>query len=149
MGNETEMDKEIINFKNTTHQMNNFNEIYNLNVYLKNSSTQDIERLQSTNETLKSRVIKAKQEYVLQDRMIHFMGLKNGLMYYTLVITCIILLVVGFFLKEMLAINMMVIIVTVIIVIFIVSVVFITKSHSDRRNIIWDQYYWKPMKKEE
>lgn len=149
MGNAEEMNTEILKFKNTTHQMNNFNEIYNLNVYLKNSSTQDIERLHSSNETLKSRVIKAKQEYVLQDRMINFMGLKNGLMYYTLVITCIILLVVGFFLKEMFSMNIMIIIVTVIIAIFIVSVVFITKSHSDRRNIIWDQYYWKPMKKEQ
>jgi hypothetical protein len=149
MGNAEEMNTEILKFKNTTHQMNNFNEIYNLNVYLKNSSTQDIERLHSSNETLKSRVIKAKQEYVLQDRMINFMGLKNGLMYYTLVITCIILLVVGFFLREMFSMNIMIIIVTVIIAIFIVSVVFITKSHSDRRNIIWDQYYWKPMKKEQ
>lgn len=149
MGNAEEMNTEILKFKNTTHQMNNFNEIYNLNVYLKNSSTQDIERLNSSNETLKSRVIKAKQAYVLQDRMINFMGLKNGLMYYTLVITCIILLVVGFFLKEMFSMNTMIIIVTVIIAIFIVSVVFITKSHSDRRNIIWDQYYWKPMKKEQ
>lgn len=140
------LDTELKTYKNLTHHFNNYNEIFNLNIYMKNSGAQERARLQRTNELLKGRVIKLKQEYVLQDRKVHFMSLKNGLMYYTLFVTCLLLLIVGFFVKNSISITILIVSTIIITLIFIISVVMVVKNHSNRRNIMWDQYYWKPMK---
>lgn len=141
------LNSDLQTYKNMTHQFNNYNEIFNLNVYLKNSSTQDKIRLEKTNDMLKSRVIKLKQEYISQERDYNFMGLKNGLMYYTIIVCCFMLVLVGVFLLGMLGLTPLVIIVIITSVIFILSVVFIIKNNSTRKNLSWDQYYWEPMKK--
>lgn len=134
-------------YKSITHEFNNYNEIFNLNVYLKNSSEQDKTRLDRTNEVLKSRVIKLKQEYIMQDRDIKFMGFKNGLMYYTIIVTCLMLILVGTFMLGMISQGLLITLVIVISILFIISVIFVIKNNSTRRNVSWDQYYWEPMKK--
>lgn len=136
---------ELVTYKNLTHQFNNYNEIFNMNVYMKNSSVQERARLERTNELMKGRVIKLKQEFVLQDRTVNFLALRNSLMYYTLFIICLMLLLVGFFLKKTISMTVLGVVTGVIVTIFILSVVMVAKNHSNRRNIIWDQYYWKPM----
>jgi hypothetical protein len=140
-----EFGDDLVTYKNLTHQFNNYNEIFNMNIYMKQSSVQERARLERTNEMLKGRVIKLKQEFVLQDRTVNFMGLRNSLMYYTLVIICLMLLLVGFFVKKTISQNVLIVATVVIVTIFIISVVMVAKNHSNRRNIIWDQYYWKPM----
>ena len=142
-----QLENRLRDYRNVTHQFNNYNEIFNLNMYLKNSSTQDMERLEKTNDMLKSRVIKLKQQYISQERDYNFMGLKNGLMYYTIIVCCFMLIMVGVFLLEMIGLTPLVIIVIIVSVIFILSVIFIIKNNSTRKNLSWDQYYWEPMKK--
>lgn len=143
----TTLANDITTYKNITHQFNNYNEIFNLNVYVKNSTTQDRARLERVNDTLKSRVIKLKQEYIMQDREYKYMSFKNGLMYYTIVVTCIFLILVGLFMMEMISQGSLILITIILSVMFIISIVVVVKNNSTRRNLTWDQYYWEPMKR--
>lgn len=138
-----ENEKQI--FKDLTHQLNNYNEIFNLNIYLKNTGFEERERLTKTNETLKSRIMKFKQEFVLSDRMKAYMTLKNNLMYYSIIVVSLLLVIVGAFLKDMISVSMLGTITGVVSVVFILSVILIVLNNADRKNMSWDQYYWGPM----
>lgn len=133
------------NFKDLTHQLNNYNEIRNLNIYLKTSGTLEKDRMTKVNENLKSKIMKLKQDYIHQDWVISFMGLKNNLVYSSIYVTGVILIIVGLYLREMLSKEMLFGIITAIVVIYVIFVILIVKVNSDRRNSLWNQYYWSPM----
>ncbi len=133
-------------FKDLTHQLNNYNEIFNLNLYLQNSGLQERERLTKANETLKSKIMKLKQEYVLQEWKKSYMRLKNNLIYYAIVIISVILIFVGLYLNKTIPLGAAVGVTIGLSLFFIITVILIVKANADRRNLVWDQYYWAPMK---
>jgi len=140
-----ELDTVKNNFKDLTHQLNNYNEIRNLNIYLKTSGTVEKDRLTKVNENLKSKIMKLKQDYIHQDWIIAFMGLKNNLVYSSIHVIGVILILVGLYLREMLSKEILFGIVTAFVVIYIIFVILVVKVNSDRRNLIWNQYYWSPI----
>lgn len=141
-----EIDEEKKTFKNLTHELNNYNEIFNLNTYMVNSSNKDKARLEKTNEILKGKILKLKQEFVLQEWKMSYLGLKNNLMYFSIIVVSLILVIAGLFLKKTLTLPLTAISTSIISVIFILAVVLVVKYNSDRRNLLWDQYYFAPMK---
>lgn len=132
-------------FKDLTHQLSNYNEIFNLNTYLIQSGKEEQIRLQTTNEMMKGKIMKIKQEYVFQYWKIEFMKLKNKLMYFCIFVTSILLIVAGLFLKKTIELKLMIIIAVVVSLLFIIVVIMSVKSNSDRKNIVWDQYYFPAM----
>ena len=133
-------------FVSLTHELNNYNEIFNLNAYMTNSGKQENAKLERTNDILKSQNMKMKQEFVLQDWTISYMSLKNNLMYFSICVVAIILIVAGLFLKEVISKTIAVVATAVISVFFILIVVLVVRSNADRRNILWDHYYFGSMK---
>ena len=59
---ETEKSK----FKNITHELNNYNEIFNLNTYMLTTGNKDRTRLEKTNEIMKGKIMKYKQEFIVK-----------------------------------------------------------------------------------
>ena len=74
-----------------THKLNDYNEIYNLNTYLDGANTSELERLSYTNETLKTRLLKLKQEYLLEDRGVKAYTFRSNVLYFTSIIVSIVL----------------------------------------------------------
>jgi hypothetical protein len=142
----SDIENEKLLFKSLTHELNNYNEIFNLNAYMTNSGNQENMKLQKTNEVLKGQNMKLKQEYILQEWNMSYMNLKNNLMYFSICVVAIILMVAGLFLKEVISKTIAVVITAVISVFFIIAVVVVVKNNSDRRNVLWDHYYFGPMK---
>lgn len=134
-------------FKDLTHQLNNYNEIYNLNSHLQEAGDSEYQRLFKTNEILKSKIMSLKQEYMLNEWRISYMNMKNNLIYYSIIMIGLIMAFVGMFLKQMIPLNILVIIVSVLALIYILAVVLVVKSNSKRRNDNWSQYYWMAMEK--
>jgi hypothetical protein len=133
-------------FKDLTHQLNNYNEIFNLNLYLQNSGIQERNRLSKTNETLKSKIMKLKQQYVLEEWKKSYMQLKINLVYYAIIIISVILIFVGLYLNKAVSLGVAIGVTIALSVFFILSVILIVKANSNRRNLFWDQFYWSPMK---
>jgi hypothetical protein len=134
-------------FKDLTHQLNNYNEIYNLNAHLQTAGDSEYQRLFKTNEILKSKIMSLKQEFMLNEWRISYMKIKNNLLYYSVVMIGLIMVMVGIFLKQMIPLNVLVIIVSVLALVYILSVVLIIKNNANRRNDNWTQYYWLSMEK--
>jgi hypothetical protein len=143
-----ELQTKVDIFKDVTHQLNNYNEIFNLNMYLKNLGTSENSRLTKINETLKSKILSLKQEYMTLDRNINFMALRNNLVYISFVVICFILIIVSMYTKkpQALDLRMTLIIIGVIAVLYVVFCIILVRSNSNRRNLLWDQYYWPAIK---
>lgn len=139
---ETEKSK----FKNITHELNNYNEIFNLNTYMLTTGNKDRTRLEKTNEIMKGKIMKYKQEFILQEWKVSYMKLKNNLIYFSIIVLGLILVITGLFLKKTLTMLITIIATSVISVIFIFAVILTVKYNSDRRNNLWDHYYFAPMK---
>lgn len=141
-----DISNEKAQFVSLTHELNNYNEIFNLNAYMTNSGKQENIKLEKTNEILKGQNMKLKQEFILQDWTISYMALKNNLMYFSISAISIIFIVAGLFLKEVISQTIAVVATAVLSILFIIIVVVVVKNNSDRRNVLWGHYYFGPMK---
>lgn len=135
----------IDNYKTLTHELNNYNEIYNLNNYLAENTSTEYGRLSKMNDVFKSKVLKSKQQYLDADRTVNRLKLTNNLLCFSAVIFGIFFLAVGVHLKDTSKFSMtsVMIVVAVLTVIYITLVLLIVLSNSKRRNQYWDQYYWQ------
>jgi magnesium-transporting ATPase (P-type) len=143
----TTLDGNKDQYLDLTHQLNNYNEIYNVNFYLKNMNSLEYERLERANENLKAKVLKMKQEYMLLDYSRHESNMRANIMYTTLLVACIIFILCALFYQEKIQKNVMIMIITGLAVIYFAIIIFILMANSKRRKYAWDQYYWNEMKK--
>lgn len=133
-----------------THKLNDYNEIYNLNTYLDGANSSELERLSYTNETLKTRLLKLKQEYLLEDRGVKAFTFKSNVLYFTAIVVSIVLCLAAVYVQGGtggLSGKMAVIISVVIIVIYFLILLFVVKANIERRYYAYDQYYWDQIKK--
>lgn len=144
--NDSEIRQEITVFKDLTHQLNNYNEIFNLNMYLQKLGSTESTRLTKINETLKSKILGYKQEFLMLERDTEYMKLKNNLLYLSAVVICIIMILTGLYLKQKLSLVIASIVSGVIATLYVMYAVLLVKSNSQRRILFWDQYYWPDIK---
>lgn len=130
-----------------THQLNNYNEIYNVNFYLKNMNTLEHDRLNIANQNIKAKILKMKQEYMLQDYGVHENKMRTYIIEATTVITCIIFMIIAMFYQGKLDHTMAIMISIGILIVYLIIVIFLLKANSKRRKYAWDQYYWSEYKK--
>ena len=135
----------ITNYKSLTHELNNYNEIYNLNNYLAQNTTTEFDRLSKMNEVFKSKVLKSKQQYLDADRNVNRLELTNYLLCFSAVIFGFFFVAVGIHLKSPAKFSKksVWIVVLILTVLYIALVLLIVLSNSKRRNQYWDQYYWQ------
>ena len=142
------LETKLASFKNNTHQVNNYNEIYNLNSYLKNVNQSEKSKLDRTNETLKGSILKAKQDYLIADRQVQFTSFKNTLLYLSIITLCLVLIVVGLqSMKIIPNIQLSATLITIILLIYLFIAFFMMLNNSNRRNTNWNQFYWSEMGK--
>lgn len=131
--NDSEIRQEITVFKDLTHQLNNYNEIFNLNMYLQKLGSTESTRLTKINETLKSKILGYKQEFLMLERDTEYMKLKNNLLYLSAVVICIIMILTGLYLKQKLSLVIASIVSGVIATLYVMYAVLLVKSNSQRR----------------
>lgn len=141
------LDENKDKYLDLTHQLNNYNEIYNVNFYLKNMNTLEFDRLDKANKNIKAKILKMKQEYMLQDYGVHENKMRANIMYTTLIITSIIFIVCTLFYEGKLEQNFAIMICIGIMIVYFAIVIFILMANSKRRKYAWEQYYWNEFKK--
>lgn len=133
-----------------THKLNDYNEIYNLNTYLDGANSTELERLSYTNETLKTRLLKLKQEYLLEDSGVKAYTFRSNILYFTAIILSIVLCLTAVYVEGGnggLSAKWAIIISIGIIVIYFIILLVIVKAYIERRYYAYDQYYWDQIKK--
>lgn len=134
-----------------THQLNNYNEIYNMNKYVSNVNTTELDRLAGFNENIKSKVLKLKQDYMLYDTSMKRLSFWTNILYFTIVMVCLVFFAIAFHSKGApeggFTISKMVVIIIIcaLALVYILVVIFSLSSYVKRRKYFYDQYYWKSM----
>jgi hypothetical protein len=144
---ENSLNNERISYLDLTHQLNNYNEIYNLNFYLKNMNTLELDKMTKVNQNIRAKVLRMKQEYMLMDYGIHEHKMRANILYTTLVVVSVIFIIVAFYVKGSMDKNTVIMISVVLGVLYLIIMLFILSANSKRRKYAWDQYYWSEMKK--
>lgn len=132
-----------------THRLNDYNEIYNLNSHLQKSNTLEISRLQSTDNILKSKVLKLKQEYLLlghDTKVYHF---RMNVMYFSAMVLGILFVIAAAFmvprappLKPMITGKIAIWSSCIIAIVYLIIILLVVKAHANRRAYSYNQFYW-------
>jgi len=130
-----------------THKLNDYNEIYNLNTYLDSANTSELDRLKYTNETLKTRILKLKQEYLAEDSGVKLYTFRINVLYFTAIIIAIVLCIAAFYAEGKISSKIASIFSMGLIIVYFIILLFVVKANIERRNHAYDQYYWDQVQK--
>lgn len=134
-------------YMDLTHQLNNYNEVYNVNFYLNNLNSVELDRLQTFENNIRAKVLKMKQEYLLMDYAINEHRLRSNIIYIGLVVMAIVFLIASFYSSGSMKGSLAFTIIFVIILLYMLVALFFIYANSHRRRYAWEQYYWSEMKK--
>lgn len=146
----SEIDTTFTNHKNTyldhTHRLNDYNEIYNLNSYLSNATHNDLERIQSINNTIKTRVMQAKQEYMMYEHGASQYRFRVNLLYFLLICVSLVLFCVTMHSEQRLDLKWTIIITSTILIVCLITIWVAVIANKARRNYAYNQFYWQEAK---
>lgn len=131
------------NYMDLTHQLNNYNEIYNLNSHLSAMGNEDNVRLMATNETLKSQVLRMKQMYLLEERRQLLNTVYHNILYLTMVVFGLGAILTAVTLKGSLPTKVFYIMLGILVAIYFLWIVSMVRRVAQRRVLNINQYYWQ------
>ena len=129
-----------------THQLNNYNEIYNVNYYLKNLNTSETEKLDRSNNNIKSKVLRMKQEYMVLDYSQYENQMRANIMYLTVVVSGIVFILCSMYSQDKLSKNILTLSCIGILILYLLIVLIVIFKQTSRRIYAYNQYYWGNMK---
>lgn len=130
-----------------THQLNNYNEIYNVNFYLDNLNSVEYDKLDRANNNIKAKVLRMKQEYMTLDYSENENKTRSNIMYFSILVTSVLFIIAVMFTKNMISMNKLITISLSIIIVYFGILLFILYNQANRRKYAWNQYYWPEVKK--
>lgn len=142
---DTNLNSARIKYLDITTKLNDYNEIENLNKHMNSANDQELNKLRSFNNQLKTKLLKAKQSYMLMDYGIHEYNMINNILGFTIIMVCLALFIVSRTAKENK--KILVWICMGLALFYLMVVLVVLKSNSSRRTYAWSQWYWSPMKK--
>lgn len=142
---DTNLNSARIKYLDITTKLNDYNEIENLNKHVNSANTQELGKLRTFNNQLQTKLLKAKQNYMLMDYGIHEYDMINNILGFTIIVVSLALFVVSRTSPE----NKKTLVWTClgIALFYLIIVLVILKQNSSRRTYAWSQWYWSPMKK--
>jgi cytochrome c oxidase subunit IV len=143
----TSIQSNELTYKDSTNQLNNFNEIYNMNTYVSNINKKEIDRINDYNKTLSTRVLQLKQDYLLKEYKVYNYQFWYNVMYFTIVMSGIGLAVIAFYLtnKEAISFTLVLVFLGVLSLLYLMIIISVLSLKIIRRNNSWNQFYWKSM----
>jgi hypothetical protein len=135
-------------YLNNTHNLNNYNEILNVNEQLEFNYLSDVDKLNETNNLLKARILKLKQEYILNDAAIIKYNSMTNILYVTIILVSIIGLLIIAFMKGNFSRKVLISLIVLISLAYLIYVLAYILSDLNHKKTAYNQYYWNPVKYE-
>lgn len=142
-----ELETEKYKYLDLTHKLNDYNEIYNVNSYLKGANSAELQRLLAVNDTLRTRILRLKQEYMLHDHDISEYNFRLGVLYFSAVVVCFVLFIAALFAEDKIPRKLAFVGSIGLFTLYLIIVLIVVKVNSNRRKYSYNQWYWKPMEK--
>lgn len=131
------------NFMEKTNILNDYNEIGNINDHLLATNTTEASRLQTISNQLRSKLMKAKQVYLLTDYSVNEYTMYNNLLILTIFFACIFVMITATVTSRTLVIWISI----VLCLVYLIIVMVVLSSNVKRRKYAWNQWYWNSAEK--
>ncbi len=145
--NEDTINQSKRDYIHLTHQLNNYNEIYNLNKYLDKVQNVEMNTLDTMGNRVKSQSLKLRQEYMLKEFGVNEYIMRNNLMYFTLIVVCVIVAICSLIAKQNIKTQTGILIIGGLSLVWAFIMYAVIKINSNRRKYAWNQFYWMSMDK--
>lgn len=134
----------VTEYLDTTHKLNDYNEIWNLNQHLSDVNKLEEGKLNDFNNMILTKLMKMKQQYMLTDYAINETAMYTRAMMFTIVVVAFLLVFVSRATPETK--KQLIMISAGVSIFYLVVLMFILKSSANRRKYAWSQWYWEPVK---
>lgn len=148
MANNT-LEANRIKYLDLTHKLNDYNEIYSVNNYLNGANGVELDRLTTTDNTIRTRILRLKQEYLQHDHAIKEYKFRTNILYFSSIVIAFLLVLSALFIEEKIKPKIFIIVSSSIIVIYLLILLFVVKANVTRRSQAYDQYYFDQVKKQQ
>lgn len=136
------VEEDIRNFKDVTHQLNNYNEIYNLNQHISSENKKASGTLRRTNEVLKTGVMSEKEAFFLSEHKKNMYIMKRNVMYMSLIVFGGFFILAALMMDGVLTKKRLYIALGVGVFLWLVLLAMIVGKTPARRLNDWSMYYW-------
>jgi heme/copper-type cytochrome/quinol oxidase subunit 2 len=112
----------------------------------------ELEKISSFNESLKTKVLKLKQDYLLKDFAVYNYSFWANVMYFSIIMSGLAIAVIAVYNKNSnlesppLSKKMTIIVVSVFAVVYLIALLIALSVKVTRRKYAWNQFYWKQKK---
>jgi uncharacterized membrane protein len=133
-----------------TDKINNFNEISNVNDYLHSMNNVELDKLNTFNSVIRSKLLKLKQEYMLNEFGIHEYTMRNNIILVSIIIAGFALVAVARYATDSTQFTSRYLMITCLIlgIIYLIITLIIILRNRNRRKYDWNMYYFDPVKKQ-
>lgn len=133
-----------------SHKLNDYNEISNLNDHLLTVNNVEEAKLQTFNDSISSKVLKLKQEYLLKESAIQELNLLTNILYFSMFLAAVIIFLFSFYHSNPnnLNISKLLISIAIIIILYLIVILIVILRNKNRKKQVWNQYYWNSMTRE-
>lgn len=138
----TALNVNAVKYLDTTHKLNDYNEIYNLNQHLLDVNTLEEDKLVGFNNQIVTKLMKMKQNYLLTDYAINEFSMYSNILAFTIIIVAFMLV----FVAKSTSTDFMIKVCIGFGIFYLLVLMIILKSNANRRKYAWTQYYWDPIK---
>ena len=145
---DTSLDSSKIKYLDLTHKLNEYNEIYNVNDYLKKTAGSEIVRLQSSLDNLRKFILQQQQRYLLEDYSLNDTYFRTNIIRWTGIVSSILLLIAATVASGksgavgITSNKTMFMMAGFIVVIYMIIVLAMARSQTERRKTAYQQFYW-------
>jgi undecaprenyl pyrophosphate phosphatase UppP len=131
-----------VKYLDLTHKLNDYNEIYSVNTYLKGNNTVELDRLNAIDNALRAKLMKSKQEYMLREHDIRQNRFRTNVIYFTALVVSVIIMIVALFMLDRINQYLAVGLAVGFLLLYFIIMLFVMKAQADRKKYSYDQYYW-------
>ena len=131
-----------VKYLDLTHKLNDYNEIYNVNTYVKDTNALQLERFNATNNNLRTRLLRMKQEYMLKEHDISEYRFRTNIIYFTFIIISFVLIIATMFMLDKMSGTIAMVVSISVLLVYLIILMFVMKAQANRKKNSYNQYYF-------
>ena len=130
-------------FLENTERLNNYNEIYNINSYVKEAKKVEKGSLKEMNDNLHTRILDLKHKYMLNERNTLMYRFRIHMLWNTALIICILLYFINQYSSGVMSLNTLLIASLILLLIYFPIAFWVIYNQTYRRKTDFHRVYWE------
>lgn len=129
-----------------THMLNDYNEIYNTNMYLNDKTSAEVQRLRGVLDRMRSTKLRMKQDYLLKKFAVHELDFNTKVLSVVSFFVFAFVILLTMYMQGKITYMYLFSIIGIISLLLVVMVIIVVMINNKRKETNWYQFNWDPIK---